>query len=51
MKNDLHKNLVTIIVIHAILTGIGALACIMAICLTCTTNNKTHHTTFQSRYR
>ncbi len=51
MKNDLQKNLVTIIVIHSILTGIGALACLMAICLTCTTNNKMQHTSFQSRYR
>ncbi|CAF1287423.1 unnamed protein product [Adineta steineri] len=51
MKDNLHQNLVAIITIHAILTGLGALACIMAIHLTCATNNKTRHTTFQSRYR
>ncbi len=51
MKNDLHQNLISIITIYAILTGLGALACIVAIRLACATNNKTQHTTFQSRYQ
>jgi hypothetical protein len=50
MKNDLHQNLVAIIIIHAILTGLGALACIVAIHLACATSHKTQHPTFQRRY-
>jgi hypothetical protein len=50
MKDDLHRNLVAIIMILAILTGLGTLACIVAIHLACTTNNKTRHSTFSSRY-
>jgi hypothetical protein len=51
LKTSLHQNLVGIIIIHGILTGLGAIACIMAIHLTCSTNNAIRHTTFQSRYR
>ncbi|UJR26149.1 hypothetical protein I4U23_007493 [Adineta vaga] len=51
MKDDLHQNFVAIIVINAILIGLGALACIMALHLTCTANNMTRYPTFQSRYR
>jgi hypothetical protein len=51
MKNDVHQNLVAIIIIHAILTGLGGLACIVAIHLACTASNKIQHATFQSRYR
>lgn len=50
MKNDFYQNLISIITIFAILIGLGALACIIAIHLACTSSNKTRHATFQSRY-
>jgi len=50
LKNDFHQNLIAIIVIYTILTIFGALACILAIYLACTTSNTTQHATFQSRY-
>ncbi|CAF2308854.1 unnamed protein product [Rotaria sp. Silwood2] len=46
MKNDLHQNLVTVIIIHAILTGLSTLACIVAAYLACITSNETRYDTF-----
>ncbi|CAF0778859.1 unnamed protein product [Adineta ricciae] len=51
MKDDLNRNLVAVIVIHAILTGLGALACIMALHVACSANNMARYPNFQSRYR
>ncbi|CAF0753675.1 unnamed protein product [Rotaria sordida] len=41
MKNDLHQNLVPVIIIHAILTGLSTLVCIVATYLACVTSNET----------
>lgn len=51
LKADLRRNPTAIIVIDAVVTGLGALACLMTVRLTCAADNRTRYATFSSPSR